>query len=329
MLPPGEAPNCPVCSARGATSVLAWSGDRSILRCNSCELLFALPLPTENELHEFYQGFLYRKPSSEELDRGLSERQAELMALFGIAPGAGHGRRFLDQGGGTGLAYAAAKQLGLDSSFCDIDEQAIRYVQATFQLPEANTVRDLGDHPGQFDYVFSDNVIEHVPEPQKLLAQILACLKPGGTAIIKTPHGASTEMYFYPRIAFKYMRKAAGFNGWRRAVNMALRHPIWACDPPRHIYSFSEASVGAMALSLGLTRQDYEVKFYWTPLFRNTLWERAFKPRKRWIGRLAQAALAPILPFELATKAGQVLARKAGWITPGGLILRITRPLAS
>ncbi len=320
------APACPLCAAGNTRRLLSWGSSRDIRRCDGCEALFTLPLPSERELHDFYQGFLYRKPEPGQLAKALREREVELTELFGLDPEQARDRKFLDQGGGTGLAYAAAKRLGLDSYFGDIDEQAIRFVQQAFELPERRITRDLSQHEGVFDYVFSDNVIEHVPDPRKLLAQLVSCLKPGGTAIIKTPHRAASEMYFYPRVVYTYMKKAARHNGWRRSLDMLLLNPIWACDPPRHLYSFSEPSLRKLAASLGLSEQQYQVSFYWTPLLKNTFLERALKRQKGMLGSLRRLSLVPVLPFELGSKAGQVLARRAGWITPGGLVLKVTRP---
>lgn len=258
------------------------------------------------------------------MPRRLEERRAELRALFGLTDAAA-GRSFLDQGGGAGLAYAAARDLGLDSHFGDINERAIDYVRDTFGLPPERLVRDLSRHPGTFDYILSDNVIEHVPEPRALLAQLIASLAPGGTAIIKTPNAAANEMYFYPRVAYDYARRAARYNGWRRSLEMLLVDPVWACDPPRHLYSFTPAAFVRLAESLGLSPDHYAIDHYWTPLLANSFTQRALRPRKSLLGQLRRVTLAPVVPLELASKAGQLLARRLGWLEPGGLILRVTK----
>jgi len=168
-----------------------------------------------------------------------------------------------------------------------------------------------------------------VPDPRAFLAELFARLSPGGTAIIKTPNAAANEMYFYPRLAYRYAAEAAAYNGWRRSLDMLFFQPVWACDPPRHLYSFSSASFTRLAESLGLPRERYAIEFYWTPLFANTFTERALQPRRSVLGQLRRAKFAPVLPLELASKAGQLLARRLGWLEPGGLILRVTKPLAA
>jgi 2-polyprenyl-3-methyl-5-hydroxy-6-metoxy-1,4-benzoquinol methylase len=293
-------------------------------------LLFARPLPTAAELEAFYQGFLYRPPARAKLPELLEERRKELVALFGLSgdPRANAGRRYLDHGGGTGVAYAAARALGLESWFAEMDRQAIAFVTEVFGLEQGHLVESIAEHRERFDYVFSDNVVEHVPDPVALIRDLVQSLAPGGVLVIKTPNAAATDTYFYPRVWSSYLRKVARHNGWSRAARMLLREPVWACDPPRHLYSFTRASLGHMARLAGIEPGHYRVETYQLPLLKNTFTERAREPRRGVLGRLRRAALVPILPAELASKALQHWSRQRGWLSPGGLVLRVRRGAA-
>jgi 2-polyprenyl-3-methyl-5-hydroxy-6-metoxy-1,4-benzoquinol methylase len=321
-----DGPPCPACGALETTASLAWGQHTQIHRCASCALLFAYPVPTPEQLEAFYQGFLYRRPARKDLPRLLAERQRELVSLFGMdAPGARAGRTFLDHGGGTGAAYAAAQRIGLESSFAEMDRQAIAYVTEEFGLPSSRLVNHLAEHPGQFDYVLSDNVVEHVIDPVTLIRELVASLKPGGVLVIKTPHAAASDTYFYPRVWSAYAQKAAKFNGWSKALEMLIREPIWCCDPPRHLYSFSKQSLASMARRAGLDPAQFRVETYQTPLLKNSFTERVLQRRRGVLGGLRRAALIPMLPVELASKVVQGWSRRAGWLAPGGLVLRVRR----
>jgi len=50
---------------------------------------------------------------------------------------------------------------------------------------------------GSFDVVFSDNVMEHVQDPEKVLLEIKRVLKPGGVFLAKTPN----KWHYMPVIA--------------------------------------------------------------------------------------------------------------------------------
>ena len=318
---------CPACGTADARALYAWPSGMHVHRCPRCALLFTRPTPSAEQLEAFYQGFLYRRPARAKLPGLLAERERELVTLFSLErePGENARRSFLDHGGGTGVAYAAARRLGLDSWFAEVDRQAIAFVTEELALPSSHLVTSLGEHSGRFDYVLSDNVIEHVPDPVQLIRELTACLKPGGVLVIKTPHAAATDMYFYPRVWSGYVQKVARSNGWASALGMLLRDPVWCCDPPRHLYSFTRESLAQLAQRAGIPAESYRLEAYETPLMKNTFTERALAPRRGVRGMFRRAALLPVLPAEWASKAVQQGARRARWLTSGGLILRVRR----
>lgn len=65
----------------------------------------------------------------------------------------------------------------------------------------------------KFDLIFSDNVLEHIPNPEKLFFEISRVIKPGGYFIAKTPN-----RYYYvsligrltPLIFHKFINKRRG-----------------------------------------------------------------------------------------------------------------------
>lgn len=318
---------CPVCTRGPAISLISWAAGMKIYRCGHCALLFAHPRPSAKQLTEFYQGFLYRRPDARGIPRLKAQRREELTRLFRLdrAGQVVNGRTFLDHGGGTGLAYAASKDLGLDSWFAEMDEQAIAFVEEQFGLPASRRVEDIARHAGQFDYALSDNVVEHVPDPGALLRDLVASLKPGGTLIVKTPQAAANDAYFYPRVLASYVKKTACHNGWGVAVKMLTRDPIWCCDPPRHLYSFSKRSLEELARSIGLQSADYRIETYESPLLRNSFCERILRRPRSLKGFLRQAVGAPVVSAELSLKLVQAALRRAGKISASGLILRVQR----
>lgn len=320
-------PPCPACDVAAARQVLSWDGGMEVHGCCMCGLLFAHPLPSSEELDRFYQGFLYRKPDRHKLVQLIDERKRELVALFGLQrePQTSNVRTFLDHGGGTGLAYAAANQLGCESWFAEMDRQAIAYVSEQFGLTPSRLAADLSAHASSFDYILSDNVIEHVPDPVELIRSLFAALRPGGVLIVKTPNASATDMYFYPRVWWRYMKKVVRANGWKRACSMLTDCPVWCCDPPRHLYSFSASALERMAKRAGIDGNCLRLETYDVPLLKNTFVERFMAPRPGTLGRLRQAALLPMVPLELAAKLVQVQLRRTGGVSPGGLILRVTR----
>ncbi|MBN1871474.1 MAG: class I SAM-dependent methyltransferase [Candidatus Omnitrophica bacterium] len=72
-------------------------------------------------------------------------------------------------------------------------KKAIGSTNVVFDVGDAENV-NLQTH--SFDIIFSSELIEHLENPEKFLAEIKRILKPGGTAIITTPNGSNAVMRF-------------------------------------------------------------------------------------------------------------------------------------
>lgn len=109
-------------------------------------------------------------------------------ALYGI-----QGKSVLDLGCGDGvLSYHIARSGGFVSGV-DLCEYAIEYakkqtaqrgISINFSVQDACATAFL---TSSFDAVVSNEVIEHLDEPERLLREIERVLKPGGIAVISTP----------------------------------------------------------------------------------------------------------------------------------------------
>ena len=93
---------------------------------------------------------------------------------------------FLDVGCAFGGFVAAAQQAGYQAQGLDISEYAIAHAKKQ-GLPiqqgdlSNNTLADES-----FDVITMIEVLEHLPEPQKVLKHITRLLRPGGLALIQT-----------------------------------------------------------------------------------------------------------------------------------------------
>jgi SAM-dependent methyltransferase len=107
-----------------------------------------------------------------------------LLARHGARPGA----RVLEAGAGGGSVVEwLAGQVGADGHVLAIDLD-VRFVQplasSTVEVREANLLTD--DLPeGEYDVVHSRLVLEHIPEADRLLARLVACLRPGGSLVVE------------------------------------------------------------------------------------------------------------------------------------------------
>ncbi len=93
---------------------------------------------------------------------------------------------------------------------CDVVQSSLSRVDV---ICEAT---NLAFKNGQFDTVFSTQVIEHVSDPFKMLDEIYRVLKPGGTLIISAPfcwelHEEPYDFYRYSKYGLRAMIEGRGF----------------------------------------------------------------------------------------------------------------------
>lgn len=90
----------------------------------------------------------------------------------------------LNVGGSTGIIDNYLADYFRYVNSIDIDEEAVVFAQATFS--KHNLTSQIGDAlnmafpDDSFDVVICSQIYEHVPDPDKLVAEIFRVLKPGG-----------------------------------------------------------------------------------------------------------------------------------------------------
>ena len=103
-----------------------------------------------------------------------------------------------------------------------IKKFALEYVSSDFKKthPEIDIVANAQDlnmiKNDEFDTVFCSQVLEHVPEPQKVFDEIKRIMKPGGNAILTVPflgylHNEPYDYFRYTKYSLRYMADKSGF----------------------------------------------------------------------------------------------------------------------
>jgi SAM-dependent methyltransferase len=242
------------CAFCGEALAAAYTLNRcKILRCGGCGCFRVAEMPTERELQDFYDGFLFQATPST-ISRVMVPRTRDWMA--GYVPASGG--RMLDVGGGGGFFAAAFERFGLgDATYVDIDPQACEFASSTMGLSRVicGGVKHLAeDFSGQlFDFIYCRHVIEHLIDPVDLIRSCASLLSPSGALVLQCPCGTSKECIMYPRHWWEYLRAARQSNNWGLAYSWVYSLGAgygWALDPPRHLWAISSKAlkrcVGAM-----------------------------------------------------------------------------------
>ena len=121
---------------------------------------------------------------------GRKQPSVDLVARVDVTDPA----RVLDVGCGPGNSTAVlagrwpdAEIIGLDSSTTMLDKARTTYPVGTWV--QADATAGLG-HLGTFDVVFSNAVIQWIPDQETLLRDLFALLRPGGVLAVQVPNTA-------------------------------------------------------------------------------------------------------------------------------------------
>ncbi|GAA5163756.1 hypothetical protein GCM10025770_16460 [Viridibacterium curvum] len=231
-------------------------------RCaHGCEHQWLHPQPDQKTLERAYQTYYTHQSVTPPRLKGLYEsmRQAYLARRFGYGStrtslvtrlGAGiislipHRRvafdasvlwqkplragRLLELGCGNGERLARLSTLGWSVVGVEADPQAAE-LAASHGLQVINGDALAQDFPpDSFDAIIMSHVIEHVRDPEGLIAHCRSWLKAGGQLTLLTPNLSS--------LGHRLFRKH-----WLHL------------DPPRHLHIFSQQSLTAMCLRAGFS----------------------------------------------------------------------------
>ncbi len=232
----GDGTPCPACDAP-ASRHLFDARDVPIKYCPACDLAFADPLPTAQELAEFYSddayfqgghegyGFCDQVTVGDRLRESLLESWPFLERLTTWLPSRG---RLLDIGCGTGFRLSVASADGWDAQGIEPSAFASQVAREHYgQRCLTGSFFDVPFDDGSFDAVVLHAVIEHVTDPRALLGEAARLLRPGGVIALQTPNFGSRRVKL----------RGAGWNEIR---------------PPEHIVMHSETSLRRLARATGL-----------------------------------------------------------------------------
>lgn len=246
--------DCPTCEVddtrvigrRGGSAHRDGTGDEcTIVECRRCGLIYANPFPMPRDLDALYSGTedffaLHAEPQEK-----TTEREALIARFEPLVSG----RRILDVGAGLGETTAAALRrgwdaYGIESSVRFADEAKRRCPGRIFHGEIQNAPADLVKDP--FDAVILAAVLEHLHEPDIVLAAIARVLRPGGILFVDVPNDAG----LYTVIG----------NLWQRLLRRDWVVHLSPTFPPYHVFAFTRKSLTAMLRKHGLEPEIW--RFY-------------------------------------------------------------------
>ncbi len=245
-------PGCPVCGADGRRPFCVSNG-YTIVECVSCTHAYVEAMPSDADLEA-----LYRDTGSADsfLGSGMANEVAAYLGtddrrffafyrdrLAAVARArATPETRILDFGCSQGAFVSALlrrgyrRARGFDISPLLVAEGRERW---DLDLSGGDFAAFVGDHIGAFDLVHAANVLEHVREPQKTLADFRRLVGPAGALVLSVPNARSLQV------------QLAG-----------ARSPV--IDPPHHLQYYGPRSFARLVVAAGFEVREVATEF-WQP----------------------------------------------------------------
>jgi len=195
--------SCPACrTTRSRTAMQV--RHFQFRRCTACKTLFLSEPPDAEQLHTLYADERYfvnpefAEPEADGFhgyldyikDRDHIEHKfAGIFARIEreVAPG-----KLLDVGAGPGFLLSAAERRGWSPLGLEINQWAADYARRELGVEMiASSIQDADLAAMSFDAVTMMDVIEHVPDPDVLVAAATELLRPGGVLAILTADAGS------------------------------------------------------------------------------------------------------------------------------------------
>lgn len=106
------------------------------------------------------------------------------------------GKSFLDIGAGIGFSGLVAKEYGLNETLIEPNPVLFNYMNSHHKVKCENSYFPLANSKAKYDFIFCDNVIEHVYNPKPFIDSIMHHLNHKGVLFIAFPPVDWLRLFF-------------------------------------------------------------------------------------------------------------------------------------
>ncbi len=216
--------DCPVCGGKHFTQLFEKAGE-PFVQCDGCGLVLINPRPVYAQVLDTYDAN-YSKKYAKKID---TKRRRAKKFVSRITKGFVSGGRWLDVGCSAGFIVEAAQNAGFEAHGVDVEQWGVDYAQQELKLQHVRQgFLDQQAYPdAYFDVITVYEVIEHVPDLNAFVRELVRLLKPGGVIEIRTPDVG-------------HWRTPKPLKDWEAVL------------PSEHLYYFSRATLGRLLEKHGL-----------------------------------------------------------------------------
>ena len=220
---------CPACHGTNQKILGAVAGHKALL-CSSCGLAFMDLRAAPVYDHSDWYTWLQHSPQYGEVClKSYSHCRAEVSSLAKLTTA----RTLVDIGAGPGFFARQAADLGWSVTCVEVNSVARKFGSEIYGL----TYRGLEElDTASSDVVRVSHLLEHVPDPLPLLAEIKRVLKKNGLATVVVPHYEPLDCVIKNLI----LKCVPGKHDFRAVIYA-----------PQHVLGFSPSTLTAMLSRAG------------------------------------------------------------------------------
>lgn len=210
----------------------------SIVECQQCSLVFQKHIPNEALMHELYEVWIDPEKVSKMEEEGYNvdyhwKDADEILALLAYFNQPPRALRFFDFGMGWAKWCQMAQAFSIQAYGAELSETRIAHAQS-----KGIEVVDWQGIPGQeFDFISTEQVMEHLAHPQETLKHLASGLKTGGLLKVSVPNGGNIHT----------LLKKMDWMAPKTSPDT-----LNAIAPLEHINCFNHRSIVIMAKAIGL-----------------------------------------------------------------------------
>ena len=235
--------HCLVCGEEQPCKPVASMTEKYVaIKCDKCHLASAYPIPSLDELNDYYSSYNTTQETPERLSTLVELNQVILEHIVAQMEGKDN-LSFLDYGFGVGAFLKQVVKKGFSAYGVEFSTQNCEQLQKycrenkvvidTIKIPEESL-----DFSGKkFDCITLFQVIEHVVDPLELLASLSSLQNPGGILYLECPNNDA----LYLKVK-NLIRKKVGREAFFDSLN-----------PPQHLYGFNRRSMRILLDRAGYT----------------------------------------------------------------------------
>jgi SAM-dependent methyltransferase len=193
-----------------------------MITCDECGTLYAQRLPDAAEAMDYDS---YYSPTNLSVSDFIQKRVEEIVAGFS---GYRQTNRLLELGFGSGVMLRAAARAGWVAEGVEISRTATEYARAEGFKVFCGDLSEAEYPAGYFDVIIASELLEHVDDPGRVVAEMARILRPGGLLWATTPNSEGLSA------------RVLGLN--------------WTTVSPDHLHLFSRKGISKLLRGAGFSQ---------------------------------------------------------------------------